>query len=93
MARRGYPVTIFEAFEKSGGMLRYGIPSYRLPDDLLDAEVAAIADLGVEIKYGTRVGVDVSMDDLKKDYAAIYLGIGAHEAGLSAYRAKMVRAS
>ncbi|MFA6001353.1 MAG: NAD(P)-binding protein [Thermoleophilia bacterium] len=79
MARRGYPVTIFEAFEKSGGMLRYGIPSYRLPEDILDAEVAAIADLGVEIKYGTRIGVDVSMDDLKKDYAAIYLGIGAHE--------------
>src|SRR5665811_774808 len=79
MARRGYPVTIFEAFEKCGGMLRYGIPSYRLPEDILDAEVAAITDLGVEIKYGTRIGVDVSMDDLKKDYAAIYLGIGAHE--------------
>lgn len=79
MARRGYPVTIFEAFEKSGGMLRYGIPSYRLPEDILDAEVAAITDLGVEIKYGTRVGTDVSMDDLKKDFDAIYLGIGAHE--------------
>lgn len=79
MARRGYPVTIFEAFEKSGGMLRYGIPSYRLPEAILDAEVAAIADLGIEIKYNTRVGVDVSMDDLKKEYAAIYLGIGAHE--------------
>lgn len=79
LARRGYPVTVFEAFDKSGGMLRYGIPSYRLPDDILDAEVAAITDLGIEIKYNTRVGVDVSLDDLKKDYAAIYLGIGAHE--------------
>ncbi|MHB0866755.1 MAG: NAD(P)-binding protein [Thermoleophilia bacterium] len=79
LARRGYPVTVFEAFDKSGGMLRYGIPSYRLPDDILDAEVAAITDLGIEIKYGTRVGVDVSLEDLKKDYAAIYMGIGAHE--------------
>lgn len=79
LARRGYPVTVFESFDKSGGMLRYGIPSYRLPEDLLDAEVAAITDLGIEIKYNTRVGVDISLDDLKKDYAAIYLGIGAHE--------------
>ncbi len=79
MARRGYPVTIFEAFDKSGGMLRYGIPSYRLPEDILDAEVKAITDMGVEIKYNTRVGVDVSMDDLKKDFDAIYLGIGAHQ--------------
>jgi NADPH-dependent glutamate synthase beta subunit-like oxidoreductase len=79
LARRGYPVTIFEAFEKSGGMLRYGIPSYRLPEDILDAEVAAIEALGVEIKYNTRVGQDISIDDLKKDYDAIFLGIGAHE--------------
>lgn len=79
MARLGYPVTIFEAFEKSGGMLRYGIPSYRLPEDILDAEVAAITGLGITIKYNTRVGTDVSIDDLKKEYAAIYLGIGAHE--------------
>jgi len=79
LARRGYPVTIFEAFDKSGGMLRYGIPTYRLPDDILDAEVKAITDLGIDIKYNTRVGVDVSMDDLKKEFDAIYLGIGAHE--------------
>ncbi len=79
LAKRGYPVTIFEAFPKSGGMLRYGIPSYRLPEEILDAEVAAVEALGVEIKYNTRVGVDVSIDDLKKDFDAIFLGIGAHE--------------
>ncbi len=79
LARRGYPVTVFEAAPKSGGMLRYGIPSYRLPEDILDAEVAAIEDLGVEIKYDTKVGKDVSLDDLKSEYAAIYIGIGAQE--------------
>ncbi|MEW5706709.1 MAG: NAD(P)-binding protein [Actinomycetota bacterium] len=78
LARRGYPVTIFEAFEKSGGMLRYGIPSYRLPDDIIDAEVAKIEALGVEIKYNTKVGKDISLDDLKKEYKAVFLGIGAH---------------
>lgn len=79
LARRSYPVTIFEAAPKSGGMLRYGIPSYRLPEDILDAEVALIADLGVDIKYGTKVGKDVSYDDLKKDFDAIYMAIGAQE--------------
>lgn len=78
LARRGYPVTIFEAFDKSGGMLRYGIPTYRLPDDVIDAEVAKIEALGVEIKYNTKVGKDISIDDLKKEYKAIFVGIGAH---------------
>jgi len=78
LARRGYPVTIFEAFDKSGGMLRYGIPTYRLPDDILDAEVAKIQELGIEIKYNTKIGKDVSLDDLKKEYKAVFLGIGAH---------------
>lgn len=77
LARRGYAVTIFEAAPKSGGMLRYGIPTYRLPEEIIDAEVAAIADLGVDIKYGTKVGKDVSYDGLKKDYDAVYIGIGA----------------
>jgi len=79
LARRGYPVTVFEAFDKAGGMLRWGIPNYRLPRDILDAEIAAILDLGIEIKYNTRVGDGISLDDLKKEYKAIYVAIGAHE--------------
>ncbi|MCL4474468.1 MAG: NAD(P)-binding protein [Actinobacteria bacterium] len=79
LARRGYPVTIFEAYDKTGGMLRYGIPTYRLPENILDAEVAAIANLGVDIKVGTRVGTDVAIDDLKKDFDAVYIAIGAHQ--------------
>jgi len=79
LARRGYPVTVFEAFDKAGGMLRWGIPNYRLPRDILDAEIEAILVLGVEIKYNTRIGKDISLDDLKKEYKAIYAAIGAHE--------------
>ncbi|MEK7813533.1 MAG: NAD(P)-binding protein [Candidatus Desantisbacteria bacterium] len=78
LARRGYGVVVFEAFEKPGGMLRYGIPSYRLPDDVLDAEIDAICSLGVEIKCNTRVGKDILLDDIKKWYNAVYVAIGAH---------------
>jgi NADPH-dependent glutamate synthase beta subunit-like oxidoreductase len=79
LALRGYPVTVFEAFPKTGGMLRYGIPPYRLPHDILDAEIGRILELGVELKTNTAVGTDVSMDDLRKDYKAIFVAIGAHQ--------------
>lgn len=78
LARRGYQVTVFEAFEKAGGMLRYGIPKYRLPWHILDAEIQRIADMGVEIRCNTKVGKDISYDELRKDYKAIFIGIGAH---------------
>jgi NADPH-dependent glutamate synthase beta subunit-like oxidoreductase len=79
LARRGYKVTVFEAFEKPGGMLRYGIPQYRLPREIIDAEVQRILDLGVELKTGVTIGKDVTLEDLKKDYAAVFVGIGAHK--------------
>ncbi|MBF0096342.1 MAG: FAD-dependent oxidoreductase [Magnetococcales bacterium] len=79
MARRGYAVTIFEAFEKAGGMLRYGIPTYRLPDEVLDGEIQNILDLGVELKCNTRIGRDVSFEQLRKEFSAIYLALGAHK--------------
>jgi NADPH-dependent glutamate synthase beta subunit-like oxidoreductase/Pyruvate/2-oxoacid:ferredoxin oxidoreductase delta subunit len=79
LARRGYPVTVFEAFPQTGGMLRYGIPKYRLPREVLDGEIAAIVRLGVDVKTGTMVGRDVSYDDLRKEYRAIFVGIGAHQ--------------
>jgi NADPH-dependent glutamate synthase beta subunit-like oxidoreductase/Pyruvate/2-oxoacid:ferredoxin oxidoreductase delta subunit len=78
LARRGYCVTVFESLPYGGGMLRYGIPVYRLPREVLDAEIQTIADLGVEIRFSTVVGKDVSFDDLRKDYDAIFIGIGAH---------------
>lgn len=79
LARRGYAVTVFEAFPKAGGMLRYGIPVYRLPREILDAEIQRIVDLGVDLKCGFTIGQDVTLDQLRSDYDAVYLAIGAHK--------------
>lgn len=79
LARLGYKVTIFEALPKTGGMLRYGIPAYRLPRNILDAEVQKILDMGVELKTDCKIGTDISIDDLKKDYSKIFVSIGAHK--------------
>ncbi len=79
LARRGYKVTVFESLPKPGGMLRYGIPVYRLPREIIDAEVQRIVDLGVELKCDCKIGKDVSFADIKKDYDAIYVAIGAHQ--------------
>jgi NADPH-dependent glutamate synthase beta subunit-like oxidoreductase len=79
LARRGYSVTVFESLPKPGGMLRYGIPEYRLPRDVLDAEIQRIVNFGVELKCDTKIGKDVSFADLRKDFSAIYVAIGAHQ--------------
>lgn len=79
LARRGYGVALFEAFGQTGGMLRYGIPSYRLPRPVLDAEIQRILDLGVELHTNTIVGRDVTFDELRRDYRAVFVGIGAHK--------------
>ncbi|MCL6580329.1 MAG: FAD-dependent oxidoreductase [Firmicutes bacterium] len=80
LARRGYPVTVFEALPVIGGMLRVGIPEYRLPRRLLEAEIELIRREGVEIRTNVAVGTDKSLDDLFADgYRAVFLGIGAHE--------------
>jgi len=79
LARRGYEVTVFEAFSQSGGMLRYGIPRYRLPREILDAEIQRILDLGVELKCNFTVGKDISLEQLRHEYRAVFVGIGAHK--------------
>ncbi len=78
LARRGYKnVTIFEAEEKAGGMLRYGIPDYRLPQEVLDKEIERILDLGVEIKYNVKIGKDIPYEKIREENDAIFVGIGA----------------
>jgi NADPH-dependent glutamate synthase beta subunit-like oxidoreductase/Pyruvate/2-oxoacid:ferredoxin oxidoreductase delta subunit len=77
LARRGYPVTVFEAFSRPGGMLRYGIPAYRLPREVLDAEINRILDLGVELRCNTHIGADVPIEDIRRDYKAVFVGVGA----------------
>jgi len=79
MARRGYRVTVYDAREKPGGMLRYGVPDYRLPQDVLDAEIRKIIDLGVELELGVRVGRDITLETLRERHNALYLGIGAQQ--------------
>lgn len=77
LARQGHKVTIFEAMPSPGGMLRYGIPQYRLPKDMLDEEINLILKMGVEIKYNTKIGKDLSLAYLKDQYDAVFLGVGA----------------
>jgi len=77
MARRGYRVSVYEEKEKAGGMLRYGVPDYRLPQRVLDAEIARILALGVELQLGVAIGRDITLDELRARHAAIYLGMGA----------------
>ena len=79
LARQGYSVTVFEAFSRPGGMLRYGIPQYRLPRNVLDAEINRILDLGVELRCNCAVGSDISYEQLRKDFSAVFVGIGAHK--------------
>ena len=76
LIRKGHKVTVFEALDKPGGMTRYGIPEYRLPYDRLDADVDVITSLGVQIQYNTRVGRDVTMDELRRDHDAVLIAIG-----------------
>ncbi|MDI6763848.1 MAG: NAD(P)-binding protein [Thermodesulfobacteriota bacterium] len=77
LARLHYDVTVFESFSLAGGMLRMGIPSYRLPKNILDRELSNIEALGVEIRTGVSLGEDLRLEDLK-DYQAVFISTGAH---------------
>lgn len=78
LARLHYDVTVFESFPRAGGMLRMGIPSYRLPRGVLDRELSDIEALGVEIRTGISLGGDLRLEDLK-DYQAVFISTGAHQ--------------
>ncbi len=77
LRQMGHDVTIFESMPKAGGMLRYGIPEYRLPKEVLDEEIFLIEKLGVEIITNTKVGVDIPFETIKADHDAVLIGIGA----------------
>ncbi len=74
---KGHSVTVFDAMPHMGGMLRYGIPEYRLPKRIVEAEVMQIASLGVEMKNNVKIGKDISFEDLRKEYDAVIVAIGA----------------
>lgn len=75
----GHAVTLFEANEELGGMMRYGIPGYRTPRDMLDKEIGRIIEMGVNVHTNTRVGTDVSMEELDKAFDAVFWALGAQQ--------------
>jgi len=80
LASKGYRVTVFEQNAKPGGMLSYAIPRFRLPEQVVAREIERIADLGVAIKLNTTVGTDITIEELKAEFAAIFVAIGAQAA-------------
>ena len=77
LALKGHEVTIFDEHALPGGMMRYGIPGFRTPREVLDAEIQRILDLGVKTRMECRVGRDVTLDELNRDFDAVFLGLGA----------------
>ena len=77
LRRRGHEVVLFEAMPHMGGMLRYGIPEYRLPQSVIDREVDVLQKMGIEFRNGVRLGGEIALADLEKDYDAVFVGLGA----------------
>ena len=78
LAVKGYPVSVFEALPQPGGIVRYGIPEYRLPYDALDKDIDYIKSLGVDIRCGVRVGPDISLQELHNRFDAVFIATGLH---------------
>lgn len=79
LKKRGYAVRVFEELPEAGGMLRWGIPAYRLPREELDREIHDILDTGIELQTRVRIGRDITFEDLEKDFQMIYLAVGAQK--------------
>jgi len=77
LRRKGHAVTLYDANEKLGGMVLYGIMGYRVDRTILEAEIQRIINLGIEIKMGVRVGTDITLEELEKEYDAVFAGMGA----------------
>ena len=77
LARRGYRVAVIDAMPVAGGMMSIGIPDYRLPREELNRDIDAMRDLDVEIRLNTAIGLDVSLDELQREYDAVLLAVGA----------------
>lgn len=90
-ALSGHRVTVFERQAKAGGMMRYGIPDYRLPQDDLDKEIARIERVGVAIKLGKSLGTNVTLEALQKDFDAVYMAVGSWQASSMRMDGEQVR--
>ncbi len=79
LALKGYPVTLFERLGEPGGMAAVGIPDYRLPRDIMRYEAGILERLGVEFRYNTQIGKDITLSQIfEQGYKAIFIGVGAH---------------
>lgn len=78
LARRGATVTIYEKYSKLGGILRHGIPEFRLSKDVLDNTIKKILELGINVEYNKEIGKNVSLEELTSRYDAVFIGIGAN---------------
>ena len=79
LRKKGHACVVFDAYSKLGGMLAFGLPPYRASHDIVDIEIKRIIDMGVEVRLNTRIGKDVSFDDIKRDFDAIFIAIGAQQ--------------
>ena len=77
LAMKGHDVTVFDDHELLGGMMRYGIPGFRTPRDVLDAEIQRILDLGVKTRLNCKIGKDVTLEQIRSEFDAVFLGMGA----------------
>ncbi|CDA16936.1 glutamate synthase (NADPH) homotetrameric [Clostridium sp. CAG:571] len=78
LARRGTDVTIFEKYSDLGGILRHGIPSFRLSEDILDSTIQKILNLGIGVEYNKEVGKNISLKEISEKYDAVFIAIGAN---------------
>lgn len=78
LVSQGHEVTVYDSFPKPGGMMRYGIPNYRLPEERLDKEISDILELGVTFKGNTTIGKEITLDQLKNDFDAVFVASGAN---------------
>lgn len=79
LRKKGHAVTVIEARSKPGGMMRYGIPAYRLPEEILDREIEQVLTTGIELQTGTMLGKDVDLDSLGRDFDAVFIATGLQE--------------
>ena len=79
LRRRGYPVHPVRGRAHLGGALRLYVPAYRLPREVLDREVGLMERLGVEVRMGARLGRDLQLEELRRDFAAVFLAVGCHK--------------
>jgi len=80
LLRNGHEVMIIEASAQAGGMMRYGIPRFRLPESVIESDIATLVEMGLTFQYNTRFGKDVTLESVKRDYDALFIAAGAQKA-------------